>query len=69
MSEFIVNNKCFEVETGRIADDIEQIVSAGGQAKVVVTKKSNGTIPMLRLWKMWMKDLAEYMSKKGRSMP
>ena len=37
--------------------------------KFVATQKSNGTIPMLKLWRMWMSDIAEFKAARGSVMP
>ena len=37
--------------------------------KAVITQKSNGTISMLKLWKMWMVDIATYKAARGAVMP
>lgn len=37
--------------------------------KGVFTQKSNGTISMLKLWKMWMFDIATYKAARGAVMP
>ena len=37
--------------------------------RVVITKKSNGTLPMLSLWRLWMKEIAIYQAKRGATMP
>jgi hypothetical protein len=42
---------------------------SGKPLKVVVTKKSNGTLSMLALWRLWMKEIAIYQAKRGATMP
>lgn len=37
--------------------------------RVVATQKSNGTISMLKLWRMWMQDIASYKASRGSVMP
>lgn len=37
--------------------------------KCVFTHKSNGTISMLKLWRMWMQDIAAYKASRGSVMP
>ena len=69
MAEFIANRSNLNIESGKMADELERIISEGGEAKAVITRKSNGTIPMLRLWRMWMRDVAIHMAKRGRTMP
>lgn len=52
-----------------LGDEVDRIISDGNTAKITITKKSNGTIPLLRLWRMWMQDIADHMAKQGRKMP
>ena len=33
------------------------------------TQKNNGTIPMLKVWRMWMQDIAAYKAARGSVMP
>ena len=37
--------------------------------RVQITTKNNGTVPMLRLWKMWMKDIAKFQAERGAKIP
>lgn len=37
--------------------------------RLVATEKNNGTLPMLKLWRMWMSDIADYQCKRGAKMP
>lgn len=37
--------------------------------KLTATQKSNGTIPMLKVWRMWMQDIAAYKASRGSVMP
>ena len=67
--EQVINQSNIAKEVRRLGQEIDQIVEAGGEARVITTKKSNGTIPLLKLWRMWMKDIASYLASQGRKMP
>lgn len=69
MAEFIANESNIEEVGQKIADAMVEIVASGGEARVTVVKKSNGTLPMLKLWRMWMKDIARYQVDRGAEMP
>ncbi len=67
--EFILNRANEGEQYPRLAESIEKILSGDGQAKVTVTRKNNGTLPMLKLWRAWMKQMCEYMNANGNTMP
>ena len=49
-----------------LAAAIDEIVEAGGVAKVVVTKKATRTLAMNKLWHgFWMPQTAEWMKSQG----
>ncbi|EGQ8036378.1 hypothetical protein NU208_001226 [Vibrio parahaemolyticus] len=37
--------------------------------RVQITKKNNGTLPMLKLWRMWMADIAKFQVRRGATIP
>ncbi|EOD9553068.1 hypothetical protein ACJ7RV_002184 [Vibrio parahaemolyticus] len=37
--------------------------------RVKITTKNNGTLPMLKLWRMWMADIAKFQIRRGATMP
>ncbi len=37
--------------------------------RAVITVKNNGTLPMLRVWRMWMADIAKWQVRNGAKMP
>jgi hypothetical protein len=43
--------------------------SGGVPLKLVATKKNNGTMPMLSLWRLWMSEIAKYQADRGATMP
>lgn len=67
MQEFLLSN----------TDDLTQITSYvfdhfesdGKPLRVQITQKNNGTIPMLKLWRMWMSEIARYKADRGATMP
>ncbi len=69
MAKLEINSANVETERPKLDDGIQAIIDAGGTASVVFTKKNNGTLPMLRLWRMWMKQMCEYMNANGNTMP
>lgn len=50
-------------------DEVDLILAEGGQARMVITKKNNGTLPMLKLWRMWMAVVGPWMANNGATMP
>ncbi len=69
MTGFIVNNSNIDELDEKIAYSIAEILASGGEAGVTVVKKSNGTLPMLKVWRMWMADIAKYQANRGAKMP
>lgn len=69
MAELEINSGNAETEGPKLIDGIQAIIDGGGTARVVFTKKNNGTLPMLKLWRMWMGQIADFMNKRGRRMP
>lgn len=66
----VVINKSNIVEQFKaFGNEVDQILESGGQARVVVTKKNNGTLPMLKLWWAWMGILGPWMAQNGATMP
>lgn len=53
----------------QLGDEVDRILSENGQARIQVTKKNNGTLPMLKLWRMWMGVLGPWMASNGATMP
>lgn len=47
----------------------EHFKSSDAPLKLVFTRKSNGTLPMLKLWRMWMSDIADFKAARGSVMP
>lgn len=43
--------------------------SGGKPLKVQITQRNNGTIPMLKLWRMWMAEIARWKADRGSAMP
>lgn len=68
-SEFIISRKSADVDYTHLSEAIELILDEGKEVKVVVTKKNNGTIPMLKTWRMWMATVADWMANNGATMP
>lgn len=62
--EFLIT-KDNEKAYGDLAQSIEEIIQAGGEAKVSVVKKSTRTIPMNKLWRMWTQQTADWMNRQG----
>lgn len=48
---------------------INHFKSGGKPLKAVVTERNNGTMPMLRLWRMWMSEIAKYQRERGAQVP
>jgi hypothetical protein len=69
VAEYLINKSNIEEATIAVADHIDKVLADGGEAKVVVTKKSNGTWPMLKLWRAWMKQICDHLNANGRYMP
>lgn len=70
MSEYLIDKSNIEKDFVTLADEVDMIIDAGGQARVKVTSsKGNGKWGMARLWYKWMKQTAEYMAANGSTMP
>ena len=69
MSEYLIDKSNIEKDFATLADEVDMIIDAGGQARVKLTKASSGTWPMLKLWRKWMDQIANHMNNRGRSMP
>ena len=69
MADYLVTKSNIEEATELVASHIDKILEEGGEAKVAVTKKSNGTWPMLKLWRAWMKQICDHLNRNGRYMP
>lgn len=67
--EFIISRANEGDQCPRLAEAIELILNDDREAKITVTKKNNGTIPMLRTWRLWMATAGEYMANNGATMP
>ena len=68
MAEYLIDSTNL-AEITTIADEIDAITDAGGQARVKVTTASKGTWPMLKLWRAWMNQICEHLNERGRYMP
>ena len=69
MAKLEINSANAETERPKLDDGIQAIIDAGGTATVVFTKKNNGTLPMLKLWRMWMSQICDVLNSRGRYMP
>ena len=69
MTEFIVRESNIDEQDEKIAYSIAEILASGGEAGVTVVRKNNGTLPMLKVWRMWMADIAKYQVDRGAKMP
>lgn len=69
MADYIITKSNIEEATEMVASHIDRILEEGGEAKVVVTKKSNGTWTMLKLWRKWMSQICDHLNANGRYMP
>lgn len=69
MTTHMVTKQNVSSELESICIEIDAIHADDREAKVEVTKKSNGTIPMLRTWRGWMATMAKYMANNGATMP
>ena len=69
MTQYTVSNSNAEQMGAAIIDEIQAIIDNDREANVTITTKSNGTLPMLKLWRMWMSQIADFMNKRGRRMP
>lgn len=66
-NEFILNSQDDMLDVASyVCDHFE---SSNNPLKVAITKRNNGTMPMLALWRMWMADIAKYQAERGATMP
>lgn len=68
MAEFIAHGEKFSDQLYPAWQEVERIVTSGGEAKIVVTKRSNGTLPLLRHWMGLMGELAIIYQRNGVKM-
>ena len=68
MTEYTVSNVNAEQVGTAIIDKIQAIIDEDREAKVVITKKSNGTLSLDRHWRALMKQSAEIMCTYGVTM-
>ena len=69
MTQYTVSNSNAEQMGAAIIDEIQAIIDNDREANVTITTKNNGTLPMLKLWRAWMGQIADFMNKRGRRMP
>ena len=69
MTQYTVSNSNAEQMGAAIIDEIQAIIDNDREANVTITTKNNGTLPMLKLWRMWMSQISDFMNKRGRRMP
>lgn len=67
--DIVISKGNLEAGFNQLGDEVDRILTEGGQARVQVTKKNNGTLPMLKLWRMWMTVVGEWMASRGATMP
>jgi len=64
--EQIINQFNIAEEVGRLGQEIDQIVEAGGEAKVTTVTKATRTKSMNALWwGFWIPQTAEWMNNNG----
>lgn len=68
MSEHLANHSNVETEMLAVLDEVESIILAGGEARIKVTRASNGTLPLDRHWRALMNQVAEIMRGYGVTM-
>lgn len=68
MTQYTVSNANAERVGTAIIDEIQSIIDNDREAKVVVTKKSNGTLSLDRHWRALMAQSAEIMQSYGVTM-
>lgn len=68
-SEFIITKSTTDREYEQLVRAIDEITEAGGSARITVARMNNGTMPMLKLWKAWMRQFTEWMNANGNTMP
>lgn len=53
-------------------DETQIFISAASVTKEIIAKvadQNTGTVPMLRTWRMWMRQTADWMAWQGAKMP
>lgn len=66
-NEFILyNTDGLQAIAGYVFEHFE---NSNNPLRFVGTEKNNGTLPMLKLWRLWMKDIAEFQRNRGAQMP
>jgi len=69
VAEYLIDSTNL-AEITTIADEIDAITDAGGQARVkVTTAAGTGKWGMAKLWYKWMAETAEWMAANGAKMP
>lgn len=68
MAEFVAHGEKFADHLYPAWQEVERIVTSGGEAKIVITKRSNGSLPLLRHWRALMKELAVIYQRNGVKM-
>ena len=66
--EFQIDGYNAETEGTKLIDAIQAIIDENGTARIVLTKKSNGTLSLDRHWRALMKQSAEIMRSYGVTM-
>ncbi|GAB6263932.1 NinB/YbcN family protein [Photobacterium sp. R1] len=68
MTEFVAANHNADDTLRRVSEAVFSIVQSGGEAKVNITRRSNGTLPLLRHWYALMGEIADIYRMNGAEM-
>jgi hypothetical protein len=68
MAEFVARGEKFTDHLYPAWQEVERIVTSGGEAKIVITKRSNGSLPLLRHWRALMREMAAIYQRNGVTM-
>ena len=70
MSEYLAGSHNAGTELRAVMEEVEQIIDAGGEARIKVTTASGtGKWGMAKLWYKWMSETAAWMAANGSKMP
>jgi hypothetical protein len=67
MKEFILTSpEGLTSVSGYVCDHFDE---SNKPLRITATEKNNGTLPMLRVWRMWMSEIAKFQADRGYTMP
>ena len=67
--EFIAPHNNADEQIAKANEAAWDVINDGGDCKIVVTRCAKGTWPLLKLWRSWMRSVAQWQAKRGAVMP